>query len=77
MNGLMMVNNMTKTPARQEFATPRMQIIWEVLEAAKDARDATVISACRRLILANRHGWRMRARQADIALVHEFADSGA
>lgn len=54
--------------------TPRMHIIWDVLEAAKDNQDASVIAACRRLIEANRRGWRTHANQADKDLVYEFAD---
>lgn len=45
--------------------TPRMYIVWHVLEAAKDAGDAMVIAACRRLIVANRLGWRKHADPAD------------
>ena len=32
--------------------TPRMHVVWSVLEAAKDAGDEIVIAACRRLIEA-------------------------
>ena len=53
---------------------PRMQIVWEVLEAAKDAGDATVIAACRRLIVADRLGWRKHAREDDRRLVWAFAE---
>jgi hypothetical protein len=75
MNGLMTLHNMTKPPVQP--ITPRMQMVWEVLEAAKDVRDATVMAACRRLIVANRRGWRKHARAADIALIQEFADLAA
>ena len=34
--------------------TPMMQIVWDVLEKAKDNNDVMVIAACRRLIVANR-----------------------
>ncbi|WP_200474605.1 hypothetical protein [Azospirillum argentinense] len=53
--------------------TPRMQIVWDVLEAAKGNNDATVISACRRLIEANRLGWKKHANPTDWALVQGFA----
>ena len=38
--------------------TPRMEITWTVLERAKDAGDAMVIAACRRIIAADRIDWR-------------------
>lgn len=50
--------------------SPRMQAVWQVLEAAKDAGDATLIQACRRLIVANRSG---RWIDADWQLVRAFA----
>ncbi len=53
--------------------TPKMHIIWNVLEAAKDAGDETVIAACRRLIVANRLGWKKHADAADYSLVLAFA----
>jgi hypothetical protein len=37
---------------------PRMRITWDVLEAAKGAGDETVIAACRRIIVADRLGYR-------------------
>lgn len=52
--------------------TPRMQIVWSVLEAAKDAGDEILIAACRRLIVANRLGWKRHADPADYRLVLEF-----
>lgn len=52
---------------------PRMQITWNVLEAAKDAGDEMVIADCRRIIVANRIGWRKHGNPADYALVMEFA----
>lgn len=54
--------------------TPRMQIVWDVLEGAKDAKDELVIAACRRLIEANRRGWRKHASKADWQLVSAFAE---
>lgn len=53
--------------------TPRMQIVWNVLEAAKDAADPMVVGACRRLIVANRLGWRKHAAARDWELVQAFA----
>jgi hypothetical protein len=50
-----------------------MQIVWQVLEAAKDNRDEMVIAACRRLIEANRLGWRKHHIAADYDLVQELA----
>jgi hypothetical protein len=58
---------------KREFTTPRMQIVWQVLEAAKDCQDQMVIDACRRLIWANTLGWRKHAIAADWQLVLEFA----
>ena len=56
-----------------EFMTPRMQIVWQVLEGAKDNNDQMVIAACRRLIWANTLGWRKHAQREDWQLVLEFA----
>ena len=44
---------------------PRMRITWAVLEAAKDACDEMVIAACRRIIAADRLGWRRHGNPAD------------
>lgn len=52
--------------------TPRMRIVWDVLEAAKDNGDAIVAAACRRLIVADRIGWRRHARRADLDLALTF-----
>ena len=52
---------------------PRMRITWAVLEAAKDAGDEIVIAACRRIITADRLGWRKHGNAADLALVYSFA----
>ncbi len=51
---------------------PKMQIVWQVLEAAKDAGDEMVIAACRRLIVANRRGWSKHHAAADYALIRSF-----
>lgn len=53
-------------------SSPKMTIVWSVLEAAKDTNDAVLIAVCRRLIEANRLGWRKYAKAADCALVTEF-----
>ncbi len=58
---------------KREFLSPRMQIVWQVLEAAKDNNDPMVIAACRRLLMANILGWRKHAKAADWKLVLEFA----
>lgn len=52
--------------------TPRMQITWSVLEAAKDAGDDMVVAACRRIIIANRLGWRAHGNADDLRLVLAF-----
>lgn len=59
------------------MSTPRMDIIWRVLPRAIDAEDWTVIEACRRLIVANRLGWRRYTNAADWNLVMAFDDLGA
>lgn len=51
---------------------PRMTITWDVLEAAKDAGDETVIAACRRIIRADRLGWKKHGNAEDMKLVLEF-----
>lgn len=51
----------------------RMQIVWQVLEAAKDAGDQAVIAACRRIITADRIGWRKHGNPADLRFVLAFA----
>ena len=52
---------------------PRMRIAWAVLEAAKDAGDEMVIAACRRVIAADRIGWRKHGNPADLELIYSFA----
>ena len=54
--------------------SPRMQITWQVLEAAKDAEDDMVIAACRRVIVADRLGWRRHGNPADLRLIYAFAE---
>jgi hypothetical protein len=55
-------------------STPRMQIVWDALEAAKDSSDEIAIAACRRLIVADRLGWRKHAKRGDIDLVMALAE---
>lgn len=62
------------TTATTDRRPPRMQIVWQVLEAAKDAGDDLVIAACRRLINADHIGWRKHANPADYRLVLTFAE---
>jgi hypothetical protein len=52
---------------------PRMVITWQVLEAAIDADDPIVIAACRRVIEANRIGWRKHGNPYDLRLIYTFA----
>jgi hypothetical protein len=52
----------------------RMQVVWDVLEGAKDAGDQTVVVACNRLIEANRTGWRKHHDPADWQMVKAFAE---
>ena len=49
----------------------RIQVTWQVLEAAKDAGDEFVIAACRRVLIAHRIG---RSAKADMAIVLAFAE---
>jgi hypothetical protein len=51
---------------------PRMRIVWDVLESAKNNDDALVIGACRRLINADRLG--QHGDRSDYALVLAFAE---
>jgi hypothetical protein len=51
---------------------PRMQITWDVLEAAKDAGDDMAMAACRRIIVADRLGWQKNGRADDFRLVLAF-----
>ncbi len=52
--------------------SPRMQITWNVLEAAKDAGDAMLTAACHRIIEADRIGWMRHGNPADYRMVREF-----
>ena len=62
---------MTAT-ARQ---TPRARIAWTVLEAAKANCDATVTAAARRIIVADRLGWKKHGETADLRLCEAFYDA--
>lgn len=53
--------------------SPKMRIVWEVLEAAKDAGDEMVIAACRRCIEANRRGWKAHKGSESFQIVLAFA----
>lgn len=53
---------------------PRMQMVWDVLESALDNSDALVVGACRRLIAADRIGWRKHTDPGDWALVRSFVE---
>ena len=53
----------------------RVHIIQTVLEAAKDAGDEHAIACCRRLLEANRRGWKQHRDSKEWALVQECYDS--
>jgi hypothetical protein len=55
--------------------TPKMQIVWAVLEAAKDNGDEMFTKACRRIINADRLGWKAHGDQEDWKLVREMYES--
>lgn len=57
--------------ARRTTMTPRMQIVWTTLEAAKDAGAQEIVAACRRIITADRIGWRKHGNPADYRMVRE------
>lgn len=50
---------------------PRMKIVWTTLEAAKDAGVHEIAAACRRIITADRIGWRKHGNPADYQMVRE------
>lgn len=54
--------------------TLRMKVVWDVMEEAKVNRDDVVLAACRRLIHADRLGWKSPHRHRDWALVKMFAE---
>lgn len=53
--------------------SPKMRIVWEVLEAAKDAGDQMVIAACRKCIEADRLGWKKHHGAVPYKTVLAFA----
>jgi hypothetical protein len=64
---------MTRRPPKDFIPQPpRMTITWEVLKAAKRVGDEPTIAACRRIIVANRRGWRMHGDAADLRQVYAF-----
>ena len=65
-------NETNRGNAEMTNANPKMSIVWSVLESAKDNSDAVIIAACRRLIVANRLGWKKHADAADFRMVQEF-----
>jgi hypothetical protein len=60
---------MTYEAARERKMTLRMQVVWQVLEAAKDVGDLDVINACRRIISGDG-----RRTKGDLRLVLSFAE---
>jgi hypothetical protein len=66
---------MTTTPSIPYTLVPRMRLIGDVLERAKDVSDALVVSACGRLIIADRLGWQNHHDPADWALVKQFGEA--
>jgi hypothetical protein len=63
---------MDKQTSTPYSLVPRMRVVWDVLEGAKDVGDQHVVAACRRLLVANRLGWRKHRASADWDLVREF-----
>lgn len=59
------------------MSSPKMDIVWDVLPRALDNEDWTVIEACRRLIVANRLGWRRFTNASDWNIVLAFNESPA
>ena len=54
------------------MTSPRYRIAMDVIERAKDAKDDFVIAACRRVIVADRRGWRTHGNPSDLDLVYAF-----
>lgn len=52
--------------------TPKMRIVWTVLEAAKSAGDEHIVALCRKCIEANRLGWKRHNGDAAFKIVREF-----
>ena len=49
--------------------------LFVVLEAAKDNNDQFAVDACRRLLEANRKGWRLNRNAHDVELVNELFEA--
>jgi 8-oxo-dGTP pyrophosphatase MutT (NUDIX family) len=58
----------------QPSVPPFLNIVFDVLEQAKDNNDEMVIAACRRLIVAFRLGFKKHALRSDVELVRSFAE---
>ncbi len=56
------MTNTTKIPARK---TPKMVMVWNALDTGLAADNATLVAAARRLIIANRIGWKKYHVAAD------------
>lgn len=52
--------------------TPRMQIVWRVLEAAKANNDKRIVALCRHCLMADRLGWKKYDGASAYAIVREF-----
>jgi hypothetical protein len=58
--------------AMTRYRNWRMRIVMDVLESAKDVEHEGMIAACRRLIEANRRGWRSHHDPKDWEVVREM-----
>jgi hypothetical protein len=57
---------------------PRMRIVWTTLARALDCQDDYVVRACRRLIVADRLGWRKHRDTRDWEVVQAcYTEGGA
>jgi hypothetical protein len=65
---------MNKQRQQQPTMSLRMRVVWDVLERAKDTGDEMVIAACRRIITADRLGWRKHGDAVDLRFVLAFAE---
>jgi hypothetical protein len=63
-----------KTMTKTDLKPLRMRVVWDVLERAKDAGDEMVVAACRRIIEADRQGWKKHGNPADLRLVLAFVE---
>ncbi len=52
--------------------TPRMAIVYRMLEAAKSAEDQYISGLCRQCILANRLGWKRYNGPVAFAIISEL-----